>query len=43
MKISILRPQENIITGHEENTSNILQDREFCYLGKIYTDVKNNV
>ncbi|KAG9436417.1 dmX-like protein 2 isoform X1 [Apis mellifera carnica] len=26
MKISILRPQENIITGHEENTSNILQD-----------------
>lgn len=43
MKISMLRPQENIITGHEENTSNILQDCEFCYLGKVYTDVKNNV
>lgn len=43
MKISMLRPQESIIIGHEENTSNILQDREFCYLGKVYTDVKNNV
>lgn len=29
MKINRLRTQEGVVTGHEGNTSNVLQDCEF--------------
>lgn len=36
MKINRLRTQEGVVTGHEENTSNVLQDCEFCHFKEVY-------
>ena len=35
LKINRLRTQEGVVTGHEENTSNVLQDCEFCHFKDI--------